>query len=153
MSATYPLFATMALPALVAGCAATFGSQTLGTADADIHLEMASSALVFRDVRIETTPEGSSQVTGSLRRIGHRPVRAGHIRYRLTDKDGAVLEQGQASDGRPNEGFSRRHLNPMSTFVIPLQTPWIPGQHRLCLKWDTPTKPPHSSPTGAGGQA
>ena len=128
----YKLFVTMALSALVAGCA-TFGSQTMGTADADIDLEMASNALVFRDVRVATTPEGTGQVVGTLRRIGRRPVRAGHIDYRLTDADGRVIEQGRASyrgaTGRPRPGQ-------VSRFVIPLQRPWIPGQQRLYLKWD-----------------
>lgn len=131
----YKLFVTMALSALVAGCA-TFGSQPVGTADAGIDLEMASNALVFRDVRVETTPQGTSQVTGTLRRIGHRPVRAGHIDYRLTDAGGTVLEQGQASDGGAT---GRPHPGHVSRFVIPLQRPWIPGQHRLHLKWDAAT--------------
>ena len=127
----HKLFATTALSALVAGCA-TFGSQPVGAADAGIDLEMASNALVFRDVRVETTPQGTSQITGSLRRIGHRLVRAGHIDYRLTDVGGRVLEQGKGSDGGAT---GRPHPGRTSQFVNPLQTPWIPGQHRLYLKW------------------
>jgi hypothetical protein len=127
----YKLFATTALLALVAGCA-TFDSRPVRTADAGITLEVASTALVFRDVRIETTPQGTSQVTGTLRRIGRRPVRAGHIDYRLTDVVGRVLEQGNGSDGGAT---GRPHPGRTSQFVIPLHTPWIPGQHRLYLKW------------------
>ena len=74
----YKLFATTALSALVAGCA-TFDSRPVRTADAGIALEVASTALVFRDVRIETTPQGTSQITGSLRRIGHGSVSYTHL--------------------------------------------------------------------------
>jgi len=125
------LFATAALFALVAGCA-SLNSPSEDTTDASIALEMTSNVLVFRDVGVETAPEGASLVTGTLRRIGHRPVRAGHIDYRLTDADGRVLEQGQASDGGAT-GHS--HPGQRSRFAIPLQAPWIPGQHRLYLKW------------------
>lgn len=128
----YKLLVTTALSALVAGCT-TLNPQLAGTADAGITLEMASTGLVFRDVRIETTPQGASLVTGTLRRIGHRPVRAGYLDYRLTDASGTVLEQGKASD----DGASQRpHPGHASAFSIPLQRRWIPGQHRLYIKWD-----------------
>lgn len=128
----FKLFATTVLSALVAGCA-TFDSRPVRTADAGIALEVASTALVFRDVRIETTPQGTSQITGSLRRIGHGWVRAGHIDHQLTDVGGGrVLEQGKGSDGGST---GRPHPGRTYQFVIPMQTPRIPGQHRLYLKW------------------
>jgi hypothetical protein len=128
----YKLFVTMALSALFAGCA-SFDYPPAGTADAGITLEMASPRLAFRDVRIETTPQGASLVRGTLRRVGRPPVHAGHIDYRLTDASGTVLEQGQASDGGAIQ-FAR----PGQTvaFSIPLQRRWIPGQQHLYLKWD-----------------
>lgn len=153
----YKLFVTTALSVFIAGCAIPY-RQPVATENPDIALEMSSTALVFRNVRVETTSHGASLVRGTLRRTGYWPARAGHIDFRLTDAGGRVLEQGRASDGRAGEGPHRKHPNHTSTFVIPLQTPWIPGQHRLYLKWDatvpgdTPTKPPHVSIEDAGGQ-
>jgi hypothetical protein len=125
------LFAITALSPLAAGCASLPSSPAAST-DAGIALEMRSNALVFLGCPRRIHAPGASQVRGTLRRIGHRPVRAGHIDYQLSDAGGRVLEQGQTSDGGAT---GRPHPGHASTFVIPLQMTWIPGQRRLYLKW------------------
>jgi hypothetical protein len=132
MFAMYKLFVATALAALLAGCASLY-QPPVATADAGITLEMTSSGLVFRNVRVENTPQEASLVKGTLRRVGRRPVRAGQLDYRLTDADGRILEQGKASDGGTAQ-LARPGQTAM--FSIPLHRRWIPGQQHLYLKWD-----------------
>lgn len=122
-------FIVAILPLYLLGCATSPISHVLQGAEFQAE---GASKVVFRNVRVETAADGSSQLKGNLRRIGRDPVRFDHLDYRITDRQGNVVEQGQTDYSGAIK--QRRSPNP-SLFSIPLQQPWQPG-YQASLVWD-----------------
>jgi hypothetical protein len=95
--------------------------------------------VTFHDMRISTTPDGTSQLQGSLRRIERNPVHFGHLDYTVTDLKGNVLESGQADY---SGAIKQRQPRTPSRFSIPLKQTWQPAQHRATVVWANDTHQP-----------
>lgn len=124
---------TALLPLLLVGCAAT--SEKIALRAQGIQANGAAR-VTFQSLRVETNPDGISNLRGSLRRIGRNPVRFGHLDYTVTDTSGTVLESGKA---HYSGAIERRLPRNASRFTIPLKQAWQPGLHRATIAWDDKT--------------
>lgn len=128
------LFLTIALAMSAVGCATT--SHT--PASDKILIEQSKyTPVAFHNVRVHQLANGKSLVKGDLRRISKKPVRHGHIDYRLL-KDGNILQQGKIAYG---SAIKKRLTSRHSPFSIPLSHQWNPEKQQLRLRWDDQTHP------------
>lgn len=121
------------LPLFVVGCAAISEKTALQTQGISTD---GASKVIFENVRIEATPNGTSQIRGGLHRIGHEALHFGHLDYTVTDTNGKVLESGRADY---SGAIKQRLPRTASRFSIPLKQAWQPGLHRATLVWDDKT--------------
>jgi len=98
-----------------------------------------ASKVAFQNLRIETSPDGTSFMRGSLRRIGRNPVHFGHLDYTITDNNGKVLDAGKADY---SGAIKQRHSHGLSYFSIPLKQRWQSGLHRASIVWHNKSHQP-----------
>ena len=127
------LLLAVVLPLLAVGCATT--SEKTALQALGISTDGAST-VAFQNVHLETNPNGTSNLRGSLERIGRDPVRFGHLDYTATDTSGKVLESGKANY---SGAIKQRQPRTASRFSIPLKQAWQPGLHHATLVWDDKT--------------
>lgn len=118
---------------LCAGCATTTSTSTALDAQAVSIQNQVQSPVRFHNVRVETDAQGNSIIRGALKRVGHNPVRFGHIDYQVTDTQGVQRESGTVAY---TGAIKRRLPRTASRFEIPLQQPWQEGRFKLSLQWD-----------------
>ncbi|MDD5394966.1 MAG: hypothetical protein PHE17_18260 [Thiothrix sp.] len=119
---------------LVAGCATVF--EKAAPPPQGINVDGASN-VVFEQVHIENTAKGTGNIKGNLYRAGAKPIKSGHIDYKVTDQQGRMLDEGQTQISTLTPFLLGRHIKPRKPahFIIHLKQPWQPGLHRISIIW------------------